>query len=176
MTDNFDSTKAQKSTIWGKIRKLAIWLFSIYVVIAYGLFGARVPGTHARLCLNDFSVLTDEEIAADMQRRLIGTLDRYSKYIDTPGYKELKTSLQEIIVAHNKCIASNTFDSCTGVRIEKDGEVYGIGYGYQISGTVLFVNAGGDKNDVNTSYAAPGCWSTGKTEGRGVTLQNERLP
>lgn len=176
MTDNFESIKAQKSTIWGKLRKLVVWLFGIYVVIVFGLFGARIPLTHARLCLNDFSVLTDEEIAADMHAILTGTLDSYSKYIDAPGYKELKAGLQDIIVAHNKCIASNTFDNCTGVTFEKEGQVYGIGYSYEIVGTVINVSAGGEKDSVSAMYAAPGCWSTGKKEGVSVTLQSERLP
>ena len=176
MTDKFESIKAQKSTIWGKFRKLVVWLFGIYVVIVYGLFGARIPLTHARLCLNDFSVLTDEEIAADMHAILTGTLDGYSKYIDAPGYKELKAGLQELIVAHNKCVASDTFDNCNNVKIEKQGEVHRIGYGYEISGTVIGVSAGGEGDYVSISYAAPGCWSTGKRESLSVMLQSEWLP
>ena len=153
-----------------------VWLFGIYVVIIYGFFGARIPLTHARLCVKDFSVLTDEEIATRMHTILTGTLDSYSKYIDAPGYKELKTSLQEIIVVHNTCVASKTFDDCGRIRFEKEGETLGIGYGYEISGTVLGGSAGGGKNRVSFGYAAPGCWSTGKKEYLGVTLQNKDLP
>ena len=153
-----------------------VWLFGIYVVIIYGFFGARIPLTHARLCVKDFSVLTDEEIATRMHTILTGTLDSYSKYIDAPGYKELKTSLQEIIVVHNTCVESKTFDDCGRIRFEKEGEVYGISYDYEISGTIIGVEAGGEGEYVSISYAAPGCWSTGRKEGVSVMLQSEWLP